>query len=427
MEPDVAVDVPPSPVPSPSSRGGGGYSSLLVSPGGGGSGAEGKEGRDDEEEGAGVAVDNPLSLSILRDAVGTGPDDDDALLSATSLHLEWRDLTRVGDALELVHGVRDLYLQHNFLARIEGLEALRSLEFLALGGNRITSLSGLSHLANLKVLDVSENRIEELPDGCLPPHIRIFKGSGNPVSARERRAQYRARVLALLPEVVSVDGEDVVAGAARSPGSVTSPSRTSTAARSAGSPEGVDGEGGGPRVHTSSSSSSAAALSPAARSPGSATSAGASPPSPAKEAIARSEAIAAQAAAETAAADVAIGESLARYAGRREELERRYASRLGEETQRADILTAELTRTSTASLKEARDKLQEMRERIAERSKGRRTEVGAGSLLQQQQQQQPAAAQPATAAAAGVRDWRSLAREPGGGEGGGGREEGKGE
>jgi hypothetical protein len=138
------------------------------------------------------AEDGPavrVTLSLLRDAVGAKDDDE-------------------VDNLELMSQCRDLYLQHNRLTRIAGLETLLRLEFLALGGNRLTRLEGLATLRSLRVLDVSENLIQELPDDELPAGIRIFNGYGNPVANTDPTA-YVQRVLALLPACECLDGTDV--------------------------------------------------------------------------------------------------------------------------------------------------------------------------------------------------------------------------
>jgi Leucine-rich repeat (LRR) protein len=139
----------------------------------------------------------------------------DAVATAVILRLSWLGLSRIGDGLLGVgSSLKDLYLQHNRLTRIEGLESLVNLEFLALQGNRLRKIEGLSRLLKLKALDVSNNLIETLPivndDNELrelPVSIRIFSGASNPMA---EKVGYKEEILNLLPECICLDREDIL-------------------------------------------------------------------------------------------------------------------------------------------------------------------------------------------------------------------------
>ena len=86
-----------------------------------------------------AAPPKPLTLSIIRSA--TRAVDEDALLATRVLRLDWLGLTSLGDSLDLFDGLRELYLQHNRLSDISGLELLQNLELLTLGGNGLREVS----------------------------------------------------------------------------------------------------------------------------------------------------------------------------------------------------------------------------------------------------------------------------------------------
>jgi hypothetical protein len=152
---------------------------------------------------AGVPVPKPLTLRMVRDAVGT--DDEDDLLNCQVLRLAWLNITEI-DHLELFSRCRDLYLQHNCLTSMDGLQHMHQLEFLALGSNRLRSVSGISKLPHLQVLDISENYIEQIPPAALPVSIRIINVYGNPFAAR---SDYRAALLSMLSDCQCIDHDDV--------------------------------------------------------------------------------------------------------------------------------------------------------------------------------------------------------------------------
>ena len=53
-----------------------------------------------------------------------------------------------------------MYLNHNQITEIKGLETLTNLETLYLDTNKITEIKGLGHLEKLKLIYLSFNPIE---------------------------------------------------------------------------------------------------------------------------------------------------------------------------------------------------------------------------------------------------------------------------
>lgn len=150
-----------------------------------------------------------INMAIIRDALG-GETNEETLLSTHTIHLEWCNITLIGDTLSLMfHNLRDLYLQHNFITRLEGLELLQNLEFLAIGGNRIETIENISHLTKLKVLDIHSNRIHQLIKNTLPLSIRIFHAYDNPISQQTNYENYLTLVLDMLPECIQLDHTDI--------------------------------------------------------------------------------------------------------------------------------------------------------------------------------------------------------------------------
>ena len=146
----------------------------------------------------------PLTLTIIRSV--TREASEDALLSTRVLRLDWLGLTSLDDTLDLFDGLRELYLQHNRLTDVNGLELLQNLELLTLGGNLLRTLDGLSGLAALRALDIRDNIIEAVPEGSLPLQLSICDLRGNPCASLP---DHRTRLLAMLPDCVCLDGSDI--------------------------------------------------------------------------------------------------------------------------------------------------------------------------------------------------------------------------
>ncbi|RYG50161.1 hypothetical protein EON67_05785, partial [archaeon] len=147
----------------------------------------------------------PGELTMLQIKTAAGGVDEDALLHVRCLRLGWLGLSHLAH-LELFSQLTELYLQHNELDDVDGLLACRNLEFLALGWNGIASCHGLRRLRRLLVLDVSGNPIARIEPDDLPPSLRMINVAHTPYA---QLPAYRARLLAMLPDCVCIDGVDV--------------------------------------------------------------------------------------------------------------------------------------------------------------------------------------------------------------------------
>lgn len=128
--------------------------------------------------------------------------------SLKSLHLQWLGLSEIS-GLEAFDAAEVLYLQANRLSRIENLEWLPRLQFLALQCNRIAVVENLTCLTSLEFLDLSRNAIVELEERELPKSINMLNFRGNVCA---EAPDYKAKLLAYLPELAQLDGEEVELG-----------------------------------------------------------------------------------------------------------------------------------------------------------------------------------------------------------------------
>ena len=69
-----------------------------------------------------------------------------------------KDLQLIG----MLTNLKVLYLNHNKISKIEGLDKLTKLEWLSFRDNEITKIQGLDSLTNLKGLSLGENKISKI-------------------------------------------------------------------------------------------------------------------------------------------------------------------------------------------------------------------------------------------------------------------------
>ncbi|RLN44536.1 hypothetical protein BBJ28_00024155, partial [Nothophytophthora sp. Chile5] len=149
-----------------------------------------------------------LTMELIRASVAAskqstkqqrpaGPEEEDrqiaALLRKKVLRLDWLDIGRIENLDAFTH-VQELYLQHNLLETIEGLDDHSQLTFLALAGNRIREL---------KFLDLSMNYIEDFDVRDFPSSLRILRLAGNPFT--RHMPAYAHLFFERLPHLVQID------------------------------------------------------------------------------------------------------------------------------------------------------------------------------------------------------------------------------
>jgi protein TilB len=102
-----------------------------------------------------------------------------------------------------------LYLQNNLLSKTTGLSKLKELEYLNLAVNNIQRIESLQGCESLVKLDLTVNFIDELMSVALlaaNERLEELYLTGNPVA---KRGYYREFVVASVPQLVRLDGEEV--------------------------------------------------------------------------------------------------------------------------------------------------------------------------------------------------------------------------
>lgn len=78
------------------------------------------------------------------------------------LHIQQNSIQRIGDAFKHMTKLRDVRLDRNKLASVEGLGACSSLRVLDLSYNQIAALDGLAGLQSLEELKINNNAVKSL-------------------------------------------------------------------------------------------------------------------------------------------------------------------------------------------------------------------------------------------------------------------------
>ncbi|XP_072004181.1 leucine-rich repeat-containing protein 49 [Engystomops pustulosus] len=102
-------------------------------------------------------------------------------VSPDKLNLERQNL-RAFPVIEGEETLRLLYLQHNFITRIQNLSSLQRLIFIDLYDNQIEEISGLSSLRSLRVLMLGKNRIQKISNLENLKNLDVLDLHGNQIS-----------------------------------------------------------------------------------------------------------------------------------------------------------------------------------------------------------------------------------------------------
>jgi len=101
--------------------------------------------------------------------------------------------------------LKELYLSHNGIEKIEGLETLCELELLDLSGNFIKEIENIGHLSNLKDLWLNNNKIvswDFLEELKKLPNLETLYIEQNPVSME---SDYVQTIRSALPNLKQID------------------------------------------------------------------------------------------------------------------------------------------------------------------------------------------------------------------------------
>ncbi|CAI9615415.1 unnamed protein product, partial [Staurois parvus] len=111
--------------------------------------------------------------------------------------------------------LRLLYLQHNFITRVQNLSCLQRLIFLDLYDNQIEEISGFSSIKSLRVLMLGKNRIQKITNLENLKNLDVLDLHGNQISKIENIGHLgELRVLNLarnqITEVENLNGLDLL-------------------------------------------------------------------------------------------------------------------------------------------------------------------------------------------------------------------------
>eukprot|EP00755_Sulcionema_specki_P023062 Sspe_Gene.77968::Locus_48753_Transcript_1_1_Confidence_1.000_Length_1054::g.77968::m.77968/K19753/LRRC6; protein TilB len=147
-----------------------------------------------------------ITLDLLR---RRAEHNDGILSNLEEITLHQQDLERIEVVGEVCRELRILYLQNNLIPRIEGLHHLKKLWYLNLAINNIQVIENLEGCEALEKLDLTLNFIADVT--CVRRlrrnvHLKHLYLTGNPCTDFEG---YRAYVIEQLPQLLTLDGEDV--------------------------------------------------------------------------------------------------------------------------------------------------------------------------------------------------------------------------
>mmetsp|Transcript_25243 Transcript_25243/g.76595 ORF Transcript_25243/g.76595 Transcript_25243/m.76595 type:complete len:531 (+) Transcript_25243:57-1649(+) len=142
------------------------------------------------------------------------------------LKLSGSSLPSIRELGTSLRNLQILWLCRCGLSELDGLAALPVLQEIYLAFNNISQLSPLTTLEELQVLDLEANAVNEMESVewlQMLPSLQELTLRGNPIC--DQGSALRSRVLKLLPNLATLDDEDVkqssAGGEARTPGSLT--------------------------------------------------------------------------------------------------------------------------------------------------------------------------------------------------------------
>lgn len=157
------------------------------------------------------------SLSIVPKVNRKGDNDAiaETILEVHHVELIDRGLLTTSSA-ELFLNATHIFLQHNLIEELDGLQLLDNLHVLVVHHNKIRSLQPLGILSHLTYLDVSNNLIEHVSiDWDFPDTLEVLDLRHNPCcpetnsdTSDEEKFAYRERVMLHLPCLVELDGKE---------------------------------------------------------------------------------------------------------------------------------------------------------------------------------------------------------------------------
>ncbi|XP_059816223.1 protein phosphatase 1 regulatory subunit 7-like [Hypanus sabinus] len=120
------------------------------------------------------------------------------------LFLQSNRLTKIEGMQGLVN-LQELYLSHNGIEVIEGLENNKKLTTLDIANNRVKKIENVSHLTELQEFWMNDNLIDhwsDLDELKNAKDLQTIYLEGNPL---QKDPHYRRKVILSLPSVRQID------------------------------------------------------------------------------------------------------------------------------------------------------------------------------------------------------------------------------
>lgn len=157
------------------------------------------------------------SLSIIPKVNRTGDTDAiaETILDVHHVELIERGLLTTSPA-EVFLNATHVFLQHNLIEELDGLQLLDNLQVLVVHHNKISSLQPLGILSRLAYVDASYNLVEHVNmDWDLPDTLQVLDlrhnlccPETNPKSSEEERRRYREQTVLHFPSLVELNGRE---------------------------------------------------------------------------------------------------------------------------------------------------------------------------------------------------------------------------
>ncbi|KAJ9464574.1 Dynein regulatory complex subunit 3 [Diplonema papillatum] len=132
-------------------------------------------------------------------------------LGLTRLNVSQNNLTSL-QGLGTLPYLQELDASSNKLTDVTGVQRSATLVTVKLADNRLSKMHGLDALPHLQTLDIENNFVKQAEDvACLAacPLLKTLTMAGNPLA---NHATYRSSVAATVPQLVKLDGTNVVRG-----------------------------------------------------------------------------------------------------------------------------------------------------------------------------------------------------------------------
>jgi len=152
-------------------------------------------------------------MEITRNLLRKRAEHNEGMLSnLEEVSLHQQDLKRIENLDVYCRHLKILYLQNNFIEKMEGLNKLVELEYINLAVNSVSKIEGIKRCESLNKIDLTLNfvDVEDLRESCENlewcPMMTDLYLTGNPCCDWEN---YRPYVIAKVDTLMRLDGTEI--------------------------------------------------------------------------------------------------------------------------------------------------------------------------------------------------------------------------